>query len=210
MLRTARKWLTGLSKEQLPTAFDDLDPAGLDDPRTILGRLVTTPLGRTFHGAIVGADSALDDLVTEGMCCLKRWLVRHFIAPRWFEIAQQAYARIAMDEAAAGVSRGPLHAKIASLYQTGIGKQPAGIDLPPYAHDFVIPSVSQALYTLAAPAAGDFFLGNKLNLRATHVSGADERDPDSDSPLGAPDARRSGRAAAVAQASCCTLPSGRP
>ena len=59
----------------------------------------------------------------------------------------------------------------------------AGIALPPFAHDFVIPSVSQALYTLAPPAAGDFFLGNKLNARATHASGADERDRDSDSPL---------------------------
>ena len=31
--------------------------------------------------------------------------------------------------------------------------------------------------------AGDFFLGNELNARATHVSGGDERDGDSDSPL---------------------------
>jgi hypothetical protein len=182
-LRTARKWLTGLSVENVFTAFDDLDPAGLDDPRTILGRLATTPLERTYHGAIVGADTALDDLVTEGMGCLERWLVRHFVAARWFEAAQESYARIAMDEAAAGVPRGERHQKIAALYQTGLKGGPAGIDLDRYAHDFAIPSVSQALYTLDATAPGDFFLGNVLNRRATHASGADERDPDSDSPL---------------------------
>jgi len=183
MLRTARKWLTGLLEERLYTAFDDLDPASLDDPRTILGRLVTTPLGQTFHGAIVGGDTSLDDLVLEGRNCLVRWLVRHLVAQRWFATVEDSYARIALDEAAAGVPHGDLHTKIAALYQTGIKDRAAGLDLPPFAHDFAIPSVSQALYALAPPTAGDFFLGNKLNARATHVSGADERDRDSDSPL---------------------------
>ncbi len=183
MLRTARKWLTGLLEDEVFTAFDDLDPTGLDDARTILGRLATAPLARTFHGAIVGADTSLDDLVLEGRNCLVRWLVRHVVARRWFAAVEDAYARIAMDEAAAGVAHGDLHRQIAALYQNGFKDHSAGIDLPPFAHDFVIPSVSQALYTLAPPAAGDFFLGNALNARATHVSGADERDPDSDSPL---------------------------
>jgi len=183
LLRTSRKWLTGLLEEKVFTAFDDLDPAGLDDPRTILGRLAATPLTRTFHGAIVGGDTSLDDLVLEGRNCLVRWLVRHLVAKRWFATVEDSYARIALDEAAAGVAHGDLHQKIAALYQTGLKDRAAGIDLPPFAHDFVIPSVSQALYTLAPPTAGAFFLGNKLNARATHVSGADERDRDSDSPL---------------------------
>ncbi len=183
ILRTARKWLTGLMEEKVFTAFDDLDPAGLDDPRTILGRLTAMPLARTFHGAIVGADTALDDLVLEGRCGLVRWLVRHLVARRWFATVEDSYARIAMDEAAAGVPEGELHKKIAALYQTGVQDRAAGIVLPPFAHDFVIPSVSQALYSLAPPLAGDFFLGNRLNPRATHASGADERDGDSDSPL---------------------------
>jgi hypothetical protein len=183
ILRTARKWLTGLLEEKVFTAFDDLDPTGLDDPRTILGRLATTPLARTFHGAIVGADTSLDDLVLEGRNCLVRWLVRHVVARRWFAAVEDSYARIAMDEAAAGVAHGDLHGKIAALYQGGFRNRAAGLDLPPFAHDFVIPSVSQALYTLAPPTSGDFFLGNALNTRATHASGADERDRDSDSPL---------------------------
>ena len=58
VLRTARKWLTGLLEEKVFTAFDDLGPAGLDNPRTILGRLATTPLTQTFHGAIVGGDTS--------------------------------------------------------------------------------------------------------------------------------------------------------
>ena len=84
LLRTARKWMTGLSEEKTFTAFEDLDPAGLDDPRTILGRLATTPLASTFHGAIVGSDTALDDLFFEGKSCLERWLVRLLLAKRWF------------------------------------------------------------------------------------------------------------------------------
>ena len=99
MLRTARKWLTGLLEEKVFTAFDDLAPAGLDDPRTILGRLATTPLARTFHGAIVGGDTSLDDLVLEGRNCLVRWLVRHLVARHWFAAVEDSYARIAMDEA---------------------------------------------------------------------------------------------------------------
>jgi hypothetical protein len=183
LLRTARKWMTGLSEEKTFTAFDDLDPAGLDDPRTILGRLVTTPLASTFHGAIVGSDTSFDDLAFEGKSCLERWLVRLLLAKRWFPPVEEAYARIAMDEAAAGIPRGERHKKIAALYAGGVKDPLAGIELPPLAHDFVIPSVSQALYTLTPPTAGDYFLGNELNTRATHASGADERDRDSDSPL---------------------------
>jgi hypothetical protein len=183
ILRTARKWLTGLLQEKVFTAFDDLDPTGLDDSRTILGRLVATPLTRTFHGAIVGADTSLDDLVLEGRNCVVRWVVRHVVARHWFAAVEDSYARIAMDEAAAGVPHGDLHRKVAALYQGGVQDSSAGLDLPPFAHDFVIPSVSQALYSLAPPPAGDFFLGNVLNARATHVSGADEHDGDSDSPL---------------------------
>jgi hypothetical protein len=182
-LRTARKWLTGLLQEKVFTAFDDLDPTGLDDSRTILGRLVATPLTRTFHGAIVGADTSLDDLVLEGRNCVVRWVVRHVVARHWFAAVEDSYARIAMDEAAAGVPHGDLHRKVAALYQGGVQDSSAGLALPPFAHDFVIPSVSQALYSLAPPPAGDFFLGNVLNARATHVSGADEHDGDSDSPL---------------------------
>ena len=48
-------------------------------------------------------------------------------------------------------AEGELHKKIAALYQTGVQDRAAGIVLPPFAHDFVIPSVSQALYTLAPP-----------------------------------------------------------
>ena len=183
ILRTARKWLTGLLGEKVFTAFDDLDPTGLDDSRTILGRLATTPLTRTFHGAIVGSDTSLDDLVLEGRSCLVRWLVRHIVSRHWFATVEDSYARIVMDEAAAGVPHGDLHGKVAALYQTGVQRGASGLDLPPFAHDFVIPSVSQALYPLAPPPAGEFFLGNVVNARATHVSGADERDRDSDSPL---------------------------
>jgi len=184
LLRTARKWLTGLSEEKILTAFDDLDPAGLDDRRTILGRLTAMPLARTFHGAIVGADTSLDDLVLEGRNCFVRWLVRHFVARHWFTTVEEAYARIAMDERAAHVPRGELHQRIATLYQTGFPSGLAGVALPPFAHDFVIPSVSQALYALPPPpSAGDFFLGNKLNAQATHISGGNEQDRDSDSPL---------------------------
>jgi hypothetical protein len=185
-LRTARKWLTGLTAEKTKTAFADLDPVGLDDPRTILGRLVTTPLLATYHGATVGADTGLEDLVLAGRSCLWRWLVHLFVARRWLAPVEEAYGRIALDEAAAGFPLDVRHQKIAALYQTGFagqGKDGPGIAIGPFKHDFVVPSVSLALYALAPPAAPDFFLGNKLNPRGTHISGGNEGDPDSDSPL---------------------------
>ncbi len=183
LLRTARKWMTGLSKEKILTAFEDLDPTGLDDPRTILGRLVTTPLASTFHGAIVGSDTALDDLVIEGKSCLLRWLVRLLLGQALVP-ARRGGLRAHHDGRGGGrhPGRGAAQEDRRALRRRG-EKPAAGIELPPMAHDFVIPSASQALYTLTPPAAGDFFLGNKVNTRATHASGADERDRDSDSPF---------------------------
>ena len=64
---------------------------------------------------------------------------------------------------------------MAALYHTGARLAGGDGPLPAFAHDFVIPSVSQALYPLPQlpPSAG--FLRNVVNHRATHLSGAGEK-----------------------------------
>ena len=55
--------------------------------------------------------------------------------------------------------------------------------LPPFAHDFAIPAVSQALYALGQRSPHAPFLGNRLNANATHASGADPDAAASDVPF---------------------------
>src|SRR5207244_559064 len=102
------------------TAFADINPADLDDGKTVLGRLIDDPLQRTYHGAVIGADTALDDLAVEGLPWYKRLAVRHFVPQEFFDAAQNAYAHIAMDERAANVPQSPRHELLASLFQKGI------------------------------------------------------------------------------------------
>jgi hypothetical protein len=198
VFRTARKWLTGLvpttvdahlnahaprrrdDPHTVATAFDDLDPQHLDDPNTVLGCLAATPLMNVLHGAIVGTDTELDDLVLSNLDIVRRFIVRHVVPRDWFRAAELAYGHIAMDEAAAFIPTTPLHQRLAGLYQTGARIAGSDETLPPFAHDFVMPSVSQALYTLAAGSPPAAFLGNVVNKRATHISGGAEEDGDSD------------------------------
>src|SRR5260370_27845414 len=57
------------------------------------------------------------------------------------------------------------------------------VAIPPRVHDFVIPSVSQAMHLFDDPQGPrpPKFLGNTLNPKGTHISGGDETDSDSDS-----------------------------
>jgi hypothetical protein len=180
--RTMRKWLTGLRPTtETPTAFDDLDPTHLDDPTTILGRLQTLPLSRTWHGAVIGCDTEIDDLVVGGLPCYERWIARWLLRKHWLGPIQLAYARIAMNEPAGVSGSGLLHSKTNDLYREGVAS--AEVTLEAYKHDFVIPSVSQAFYALSSPSPTSLFLGNAINPKGTHISGGDESDGDSDKRL---------------------------
>jgi hypothetical protein len=172
LLRTARKWLTGLSRDKVRTAFFDLDPSGLDDRRTVLGRLVDSPHQDVFHGAVIGANTSLEDLILQTRPWWQRWAVRTFVAPQRFSSIASAYTRIAVDEDARHTPPStPRRRRLADLYVSGLPGNAADPRLPAYAHDFIVPSASQALCVLSPPA-GNRFLGNVVNPRATHVSGA--------------------------------------
>jgi hypothetical protein len=183
LLRTARKWLTGLLPTAVPTAFGDLDPANLDRPGTVLGSLADLPIERTPHAAIVGADTRVDDLAVSERNLVGRFILRHAVPARWFAAVQDPYATIALDELSAGQPLSPRQSAVARRYREGlrVAAPTQDADLAPFAHDFVIPSASQALHVLAPPPP-EVFLGNAINARATHVSGAEERGCDSDAP----------------------------
>jgi hypothetical protein len=61
-LKSAKKWLSGLDKNPY-SAFHDLDITSMEDKGSVLNLVNNYPLHRIYHGAIVGADNSLDDLV---------------------------------------------------------------------------------------------------------------------------------------------------
>ncbi len=173
LLRTARKWLTGLSRDKVRTAFFDLDPSGLDDRRTLLGRLIESPHQDVFHGAVIGSNASLEDLILQTRPWWQRWAIRWLVAPRWFSNTESAYTNIALNEDAKhNPPSTPRRRRMADLYARGLAGNGAEPELPPYAHDFAIPSAWQALCLFNPPPPQNTFLGNVVNPRATHVSGA--------------------------------------
>ena len=108
-----------------------------------------------------------------------------------FIAAQLAYSAVAMDE---GVSGEPLHPVIAELarqYRDGtnvLGPDRKPFMLPSLGHDFVIPSASQAIGPRGktpslVPGTERWFLGNLVNRKGTHLSGAEPGGSDSDEDL---------------------------
>lgn len=115
---------------------------------------------------------------------LVRWLMEHKLASR-FQGIEQTYAQIAMN----GRSKyrtapsGPLQGQLADFYVSGLSRHRPRARLPAFAHDFVIPSVSQALYVAGPTRPERHFLGNHVNRDATHVSGGRADGEGSDRPL---------------------------
>jgi hypothetical protein len=93
-----------------------------------------------------------------------------------------------MNEKAAGRKLGPREAQMADEYVSGVDVVAADggrTRIPALAHDFVIPSVSQVLgpHNGASASVAPGFLGNFVNQRGTHLSGAEEDGEGSDGPL---------------------------
>jgi hypothetical protein len=144
--------------------------------RRLEGRVRRGRRGRGRRIAIaIGADTALDDFAVACLPRYARCIAKHIVRPAWLDPIQIAYSRLAMVDRAKGAH----HRAAAELYRDGTNAPP----LAAYAHDFVIPSASQALYALDPKKAPETFLGNVVNPRGTHVSGGDERDGDSDMPF---------------------------
>jgi len=174
------------------TAFRDLDTGDLDHPGTVLGLLADHPITQMLHGAIIGTDSGLSDFVAAGRPWWMQLALRYLSTKAGFsdpiEQAEKAYSQIVMNELETGRPLCGREAALAEAYRTGCRITGVGgslIELPPQAHDFVIPSVSQALGPLNGEEsdARDYFLGNSVNPKGTHISGGDESDPDSDKTL---------------------------
>ena len=187
-LWTARRWLSGLSLSATPTAFQDLSPSDLDAPGTVLHCLAETPLSRTWHGAVVGTNNTLSNFVVEfalGHVRLPRFIIEPILRgilkkPTIAGMLQRAMdpvSLMAMNNLARGNQpvRGPHEEAVSQAYLQG--GLVSGVDqlewpLNPHAHDFVIPAVSQAVVTRS-----DRFVGNVVNERATHMSGAQSDGP---------------------------------
>jgi hypothetical protein len=164
LLRTTRKWISGLSGED-GLAFRDLDPTRLDQAGSVLNAIETAPELVAWHGAVVGTDDRLEEFV--------RGLVRgtwsgiaieHLLRPwltHYLQRAEEVFRNQVMD--VAGDGGHPLGARLTAFrdaWATGART------LEPRAHDFVIPSASQ----LMAPG-GPSFLDNLVNKDASHLSG---------------------------------------
>jgi hypothetical protein len=105
MLRTTRKWISGLSGEK-GLAFRDLDPTRLDQAGSVLNAIDAAPDLLAWHGAVVGADYRLEDLVRrvlEG-----KWstsLLEHLFRPwltHYLQRAEDVYRNQVMDVAGEG------------------------------------------------------------------------------------------------------------
>jgi pimeloyl-ACP methyl ester carboxylesterase len=174
--RTARKWASGLSG--IPDlAFWDLDPEKLKVDDSVLRAIHAYPLERTFHGAVVGSNSELTNLIelllsTRGALYelagrLLRSAIEKFVQP-----ASAIYAELVLDFHTRDGDANADYAALSRSYATGVA---AGVDrldraIPPKAHDFVVPAVSQLLLD---PNGSPLHLGNHVNPGASHLSGAD-------------------------------------
>jgi hypothetical protein len=172
IVRTARKWISGLTGDP-ELAFHDLDPARLEDPGAVLESVATHPMTVAWHGAVIGADFRLEELVrglVAGSCLLRlgEAIWRQKIAGRLAR-GEMIYRSDVMD--VGGGRAHPLAPPALEQLRVDMAN-PAGLSvdpspLPANAHDFVIPSASQVMLD-----TGDLFLGNHVNEDASHLSGA--------------------------------------
>jgi hypothetical protein len=201
-LETARKWLSGLDRSPNPvfehdeSAFFDLDLGMLGEPGRVLHAVNNFPLQRIRHGAIAGTDDRLDSFVDAAALASVEggpyaWILRrivpllerrfHAALIQALRIPGEAY-RPAMAEQGFDDPQGnPVPPAIAGRLQDFANGISAGdkryafetlLPIKPRAHDFVIPSVYQLI-----EKKSDVFLGNWVNPDASHLSGADTKQP---------------------------------
>jgi hypothetical protein len=166
-LRTARKWLSGLSGVP-DTAFYDLDPLRIGAQGSVLDSIQRYPLGAVLHGAVIGTDNRSCELV-QALLASANWYVR-LAAWLWRGSIRRlvAQADAIYKDAAMSFPDGA-DATLLRDYQAGLPRGAEQLDRPleARAHDFVIPSVSQLLIP-----AGPAHLGNLVNPDASHITGA--------------------------------------
>lgn len=165
---SARKWASGLSGLE-DLAFWDLDPARMAEAGSVLHAIATYPLEAIQHGAVIGTDNGIHDLVDAAIHDSAWYL--HVGAGAVEDTVKQfvGQAEDIYDNDAMSFPPGT-PGTVADEYLNGIpaGKYKLTSPLPKGAHDFVIPSASQLLVPADAPC----HLGNLVNPKASHLSGA--------------------------------------
>jgi hypothetical protein len=170
VLRTARKWISGLSEEG-GLAFFDLNPVRLGDAGSVLHAVDAFPLQGIWHGAVIGTDVGLEPFArglfqrhfcTRVLEAIFRGAVERYVGP-----AQHIFQREAMHVPGSRESSYP--PALDRLRRDWLfGTRASGVPIDPMAHDFVIPSASEMMLDDDGPA----FLGNAVNPDASHLSGA--------------------------------------
>jgi len=175
-IKTARKWLSGLSDNE-QVAFFDIDPVRLDKAGSVLHALQTYPLKQNFFGAVSGTNYHLDPLlrsisaykskllgVTVSLLCL-------FLHPA-LRRSEEVVRKETFDMLPQPVANPPLTALYKDWVSGAVRRTwniVAGRSVPAWAHDFVIPSVS---HLIPHQAKNETFVGNCVNPNASHISGA--------------------------------------
>ncbi len=177
MLKTARKWLSGLSGEDR-LAFYDMDSERLDQPGSVM-KALQTPLLDTYCAGVVGTSSKIEEIAHDLLLAadpnarplglLLKVLVAHV-----FRSVGEIYQEEVMDMLPLPASDKPSLEELRQQWHDGVPSSSLGIQskdgIPPQAHDFIIPSVSQLM---PQGNGAQKFLGNWVNPDATHLSGAD-------------------------------------
>jgi hypothetical protein len=165
---SARKWLSGLSGIE-DLAFWDLDPARISDVGSVLQAIAAHPLKVLQHGAVIGTDNGMHDLVDAALHD-SPWYVHlgaWFASSKIDQLTTQA-EEIYKTDAMCFANGTP--GLVAAEYTNGVPAGTYGLKTPlaKGAHDFVIPSASQLLI----PADSSVNLGNLVNPDASHLTGA--------------------------------------
>lgn len=178
LLKTAIKWLSGLQGYSF-SAFDDLDIQNYDEPYSVLA-LVNKPdygIKSTYMGAVLTGNNTTAGIFASliPIRFLKPLIQRIIgVAPPLRKRIQKydhTYKTQIMTEGEESrESSSPLVAAITTNYNQGTTvkyKEGEALAIPAQAHDFVIPTASQAL-----PNANTL-LGHRINLKANHNNGKD-------------------------------------
>ncbi len=175
LLRTARKWVSGLHHDT-DLAFADLDLCQMEAEGRVLNAVATTDLSIP-HGATVGTDWHLDGVVD---AALKSWMpclgglivhifgnkIRALVDPLEDVIRNDAMDAMPLQSMA---SESPILQGFLANWKVDNGP------LQAHDHDFVIPSASQLELDTGEPT----FLGNHV-FQTTHMSGGAIDSPDFD------------------------------
>lgn len=180
-LRTARKWLSGLSGPPAgapPLAFAEIDCGTLSEDKTVLGCLAAHAGPATPQGAVIGCGSGLHELAAD-MAVELGWIPDRLRGPvRWMiwpfvQRSHTAWRTQAHDLAPAGLQAPHPGAQLqrdwAQPQHVAAWRLDPAQGLPERSCDLIIPAASQVI--AAAPGATGL-LGNLVNRDASHITGA--------------------------------------